>query len=88
MDGGGKPVGRRNLLNNSSNYAATSHVYLNQDELPLVSAAPEPKPDTRDEFTFMDEKRPHKPVAFPTYSDISWSILRRVMADHAAKIGM
>ncbi|HVG33654.1 MAG TPA: hypothetical protein VM911_11255 [Pyrinomonadaceae bacterium] len=66
MDGGGKQVGRRNLLNNSSNYAATFHVYLNQDELLLVSAAPEPKPDTRDEFTFIDEKPPHKLVAFAT----------------------
>ena len=27
-------------------------------------------------------------VPFPTYSDLSWSILRRVMAEHAAKIGM
>lgn len=86
MDGGGKPVGPDNLLNDSSNYAATFHVYLNQSELPLVSAAPEP--DTRDQFTFVDEKPPHGIVPFPTYSDLSWRILRRVMADHAAKIGM
>lgn len=86
MDGGDKTVGPDNLLNDSSNYAATFHVYLNQSELPLVSAAPEP--DTRDQFTFVNEKPPHDIVPFPTYSDISWRILRRVMADHAAKIGM
>ena len=88
MDGGRKPVGPGNLLNDSSNYAATFHVYLNQSELPLVGAAPEPEPDTRDQFTFVDEKPPHGLVPFPTYSDLSWSILRRVMAEHAAKIGM
>jgi hypothetical protein len=88
MDGGRVAVGPGNLLNDSSNYAATFHVYLNQSELPLVGAAPEPEPDTRDEFTFVDEKPPHALVPFPTYSDLSWSILRRVMAEHAAKIGM
>ena len=88
MDGGGKPVGAASLLNDSSNYAATFHVYLNQSELPLVSAAPEPEPDTRDQFTFVDEKPPHGIIPFPTYSDLSWRILRRVMAEHAAKIGM
>jgi len=86
IDGGGKPVGPGNLLNDSSNFAATFHVYLNQSELPLLRAAP--KPNTRDQFTFIDEKPPHRPKKFPTYSDLSWSILRRVMADHAAKMGM
>lgn len=88
MEGGAKPVGPDNLLNDSSNYAATFHVYLNQSELPLVGAAPEPESDTRDEFTFVDEKPPHELKPFPTYSDLSWRILRRVMADYAAKIGM
>jgi hypothetical protein len=89
MEGGAKPVGPENLLNDSSNYAATFHVYLNQSELPLVAATPKPKPkpDTREEFTFVDEKT-REIVPFPTYSDISWSILRKVMAAHAAKIGM
>ena len=90
MDGGDTPVGPDKLLNESSNYAATFHVYLNQSELPLVTApAPElePEPDTRDEFTFVDEKT-HEIVPFPTYSDLSWRILRKVMADYAGKIGM
>lgn len=86
MEGGGDAVGPGNLLNDSSNYAATFHVYLNESELPLVRATP--KPDTRDEFTFVDEKPPHKLVQFTTYSDLSWHILRKVMADYAAKIGM
>lgn len=88
MDGGDRPVGPDNLLNDSSNYAATFHVYLNQSELPLVSATPEPEPDTRDQFTFVNEKPPHDIIPFPTYSDISWRILRRVMADYAAKLGI
>jgi len=88
MDGGPKPVGPGNLLNDSSNYAATFHVYLNPDELPLVRAAQEPKPDTRDIFEYIDEKPPHELKKFDTYSDVSWRVLRRVMADYAAKIGM
>lgn len=86
MEGGSKPVGPENLLNQSSNYAATFHVYLNRSELPLVAATPEP--DTRDEFTFVDETDHQKKVPFTTYSDLSWHILRKVLADHAAKIGM
>jgi hypothetical protein len=88
MDGGDNPVGPDNLLNDSSNYAATFHVYLNESELPLVRAKRKPESDTRDEFTFVDEKPPHKLVPFTTYSDLSWRILRRVMADYAAKLGM
>jgi len=81
-------IGPDRLLNNSGNFAATFHVYLNQSELPLVAAALKPKKNTRDEFTFVNEKPPHETVPFTTYSDLSWSILRRVMADHAARIGM
>ena len=88
MDGGDEPVGPDNLLNDSSNYAATFHVYLNQDELPLLTAPREPEENTRELFTFIDEKPPHGVVEFPTYSDLSWYILRKVMADYAAKIGM
>jgi hypothetical protein len=89
MEGGAKPVGPGNLLNDSSNYAATFHVYLNRDELPLVGAAamPEPKPDTRDTFYYINEEK-HDEGKFETYSDISWRVLRKVLADYAAKIGM
>jgi hypothetical protein len=58
------------------NFAATFHVYLNRDELWLES----PVPDTRDMFDFVDEAAPHEHKTFATYSDLSWSILRRDMA--------
>ncbi len=90
MDGGREAVGPGNLLNDSGNYAATFHVYLNESELPFVAATEggEPEANSREQFDFIDEKWPHDIVHFPTYSDLSWSILRRVMADYAAKIGM
>ena len=66
-------------------FAATFHVYLNQDELPLVRKAP--KPDTRDQFKFVDELPPHETIFFPTYSDLSWSVLRREMAAFEARMG-
>jgi len=68
------------------NFAATFHVYLNRDELPLLKATP--KPDTRDQFEFVDEAQPHELKAFATYSDLSWTILRRELAEIAARIGM
>lgn len=66
------------------NFAATFHVYLNKDELPLLKA--EPKPDTRDQFEFVDESAPHEKKVFATYSDLSWRILRKEMARYAAKM--
>lgn len=66
------------------NFAATFHVYLNKDE--LLRAAP--KPDTRDQFDFVDEKPPHEKKVFATYSDLSWSVLRKELAMYAARMGM
>lgn len=66
------------------NFAATFHVYLNKDELPLLQA--EPKPDTRDQFDFVEEKEKHEKQTFATYSDLSWAILRKEMAKYAAKM--
>jgi hypothetical protein len=63
------------------NFAATFHVYLNRDELPLLTSAP--KPDTRDVFDYIDEDTPHAQKAFDTYSDLSWAVLRREMAKRA-----
>ena len=68
------------------NFAATFHVYLNRDELPLLKATP--KPDTRDQFEFVEEIEPHEKKVFATYSDLSWGILRKEMANYAAKIGL
>jgi hypothetical protein len=66
------------------NFAATFHVYLNKDELPLLKA--KPKPETRDEFDYIEEREPHEKKTFATYSDLSWSILRKEMARYAAEI--
>jgi len=61
------------------NFAATFHVYLNQDERLLQA------PPSRNEFDFVDEKPPHGPGKFQTYSDLSWKILRKEMARYGAK---
>jgi hypothetical protein len=88
-DGGAKPVGPGNLLNDSSNFGASFHVYLNQSELPLVRmAARKPQPQTRDIFNYVDEEPPHEVKDFKTYSDLSWSVLRWLLAEHASKAGL
>ena len=48
----------------------------------------EPKPHTRDIFMYIDEKPPHMKKKFTTYSDLSWRILRKEMAQYAAQNGM
>lgn len=68
-------------------YAATFHVYLNQDEMPLLLGDAAPKPHTRDIFMFVDEDEPHAVKEFATYSDLSWRILRREIAYYAARLG-
>ncbi|HEX8254799.1 MAG TPA: hypothetical protein VF846_16765 [Thermoanaerobaculia bacterium] len=88
-DGGSKPVGLDNLLNDSSNFGASFHVYLNESELPLVRmTGSEPQPHTRDIFNYVDEEPPHEVKEFDTYSDLSWSVLRWLLAEHAAKAGL
>lgn len=67
------------------NFAATFHVYLNPDERQLLRS---PQDNTRDVFRFVDEDAPHEEKAFPTYSDLSWRVLRRELAEIAAGIGM
>lgn len=66
------------------NFAATFHVYLNRDEIPLLKRSP--KSDTRDEFEFVNEKPAHEKSVFATYSDLSWKILRKDMARYAAEM--
>lgn len=85
MNGGAKPVGPQNLLNDSSNYGASFHVYLNKDELPDVMAFGAPqKSETRDVFDYVDEET-HEVKEFQTYSDLSWRVLRWLLAEHAGK---
>lgn len=86
-DGGAKPVGPQNLLNDSSNFGASFHVYVNESELNDL-AKPEPKDNTRDIFKFVNEAEPHNIEKFTTHSDLSWSVLRRLLAAHASKMGL
>jgi hypothetical protein len=83
MDGGSKSVGFDNLLNETSDYAATFHVYLNEIETGpnayITSAS-----GGREIFSFVNEKT-HKLEDCATYSDLSWNVLRRILADHAAR---
>jgi hypothetical protein len=82
MDGGSKAVGPDNLLNETTDYAATFHVYLNEDEAIPDTYMPA-KPGSREIFSFVNEKT-HEVKDFTTYSDLSWHVLRKVLADYAA----
>ncbi|MEC7119888.1 MAG: hypothetical protein VXW65_08315 [Pseudomonadota bacterium] len=66
------------------NFAATFHVYLNQSELPLLKASGQSH--TRDAFDFVEEDAPHDLSQFETYSDLSWTLLRREMSRIAAQM--
>lgn len=68
-------------------YAATFHVYLNKDEMPLLLGEDGPKPQTRDIFMYVEEDEPHEVKKFATYSDLSWRILRREIAYYGARLG-
>ena len=82
MEGGSKAVDLDNLLNETSDYAATFHVYVNENEAVPHMYVPA-KPDRRKVFSFINEKT-HELEGFTTYSDLSWRILRRILADYAA----
>ena len=81
MDGGSKPVGPGNQLNETSDYAATFHVYLNENEASSDMYIPA-ELGSREVFRFVNEKT-HKVEKFTTYSDLSWHVLRRIMVDYA-----
>lgn len=79
MDGGPEPS---KILNDTGEFAASFHVYLNENELALD--AYEPAPLSRDKFHYINEKT-KEPGVFDTYSDLSWTALRKVLATTAAK---
>jgi hypothetical protein len=88
MDGGPKPVGPDNLLNDSSNYGASFHVYLNEDELAQVLPLGGMRAsENRDVFDYIDEQT-HEVKEFKTYSDLSWRILRWLLAKYAGEQGL
>ncbi|KUL42774.1 hypothetical protein [Streptomyces regalis] len=77
MDGDNGPTGPE-YLNATSEFAASFHVYLNEDELSMDSLAAADL--GRDVFEYIDEIT-HKKEEFKTYSDLSWNVLRRVLAE-------
>ncbi len=66
-------------------FAATFHVYLNKEELPLLKT--DMQSENRDAFDFIDETT-HEHGMFKTYSDLSWKVLRSEMAWYAAKTSL
>jgi hypothetical protein len=77
MDGDNGPTGPQ-YLNNSSEFAASFHVYLNEDELSMDEY--QAADLGRDKFHYIDELDRTEKV-FTTYSDLSWNVLRRVLAE-------
>lgn len=78
MDGGNHPTAQ---LNDSGEFGASFHVYLNENETTVDEHVPAEL--SRDIFHYIDENEPHEEKKFITYSDLSWPALRRAMADIA-----
>ncbi|MER6049946.1 hypothetical protein ACH4VR_04180 [Streptomyces sp. NPDC020883] len=75
LDGGPNPT---ELLNDTGDFGASFHVYLNQDELTVAFD----DSHSRDAFDYIDEAT-HEKKQFQTYSDLSWRVLRSVLAKNA-----
>jgi hypothetical protein len=77
MDGGGGTTGP-GYMNSTAEFGASFHVYLNPDETAVPSEDSESL--SRNAFNYIDEtdKEQH---TFATESDLSWSVLRRVLAN-------
>lgn len=76
MNGGDGTTGP-GFMNTTDEFGASFHVYLNPDE-----TAVEPhdgESHSRDAFDYIDDVSKKHDV-FETYSDLSWSVLRRVLA--------
>lgn len=54
-------------------FSASLHAYINKDELPLLQSNSE----SRDEFDFVHEHKPHQLDVFQTHSDLTWKQLSR-----------
>ncbi|MDQ8707921.1 hypothetical protein RCO28_36465 [Streptomyces sp. LHD-70] len=77
MNGGDGQTGPL-FMNTTDEFGASFHVYLNEDEV-----APElhdAEGQSRDRFAYIDEHDKRKKW-FETHSDLSWSVLRRVLAE-------
>ncbi|ASU77358.1 hypothetical protein CDG81_02440 [Actinopolyspora erythraea] len=80
LDGGEQPTA---LLNDTGDFGASFHVYLNETE--TTGEEPVPAVLSRDSFSYIDE-RTHELKEFTTYSDLSWPALRAAMT-HVASAG-
>ncbi|WP_406161902.1 hypothetical protein OG806_39785 [Streptomyces sp. NBC_00882] len=77
MDGGGGTTSP-GYMNSTADFGASFHVYLNPDQTLVHDKDGDSY--SRDSFDYIDEKS-KKRGAFATESDLSWSILRRVLAN-------
>lgn len=77
MDGGDGTTGP-GFMNSTDEFGASFHVYLNPDET-AVQADDDDESDNRNAFDYIDEIT-KKRGKFETHSDLSWSVLRRVLA--------
>ncbi|MFJ8308877.1 MULTISPECIES: hypothetical protein [unclassified Streptomyces] len=75
MDGGA--MSSDGLMNDSAEFGASFHVYLNEKEVHLD--AYEGADLTREVFEYIHETKRTK-EKFTTYSDLSWPVLREVLA--------
>lgn len=75
LDGGDNP---KELLNDTGDFAASFHVYLNETEVDK-HATPRSPNLTRDKFEYIDEQD-HSKKTFETHSDLSWGALCEAMS--------
>jgi hypothetical protein len=77
MDGGDGTTGP-GYMNSTAEFGASFHVYLNPEQ----TAVHDHDGDSysRDTFNYIDEKSKQQ-QPFATESDLSWHILRRVLAN-------
>ncbi|SEM24705.1 hypothetical protein [Halomonas caseinilytica] len=87
LNGGESKTGPR-FMNSTEEFGASFHVYLNEDETPMMPHDHEEHHDdnekkishTRNAFNYIKEEDKKKDK-FKTHSDLSWSVLRRVLAE-------
>ena len=78
MDGGDGATGP-GYMNSTADFGASFHVYLNPEQT-AVQDDGDGASHNRDSFDYIDEES-KKQRAFATESDLSWTVLRRVLAN-------
>ncbi|MFE9651361.1 hypothetical protein ACFYO0_46290 [Streptomyces sp. NPDC006365] len=77
LDGGDGTTGP-GFMNTTDDFGASFHVYLNPDH--TIPKSHDGASHNRDVFDYITETTPHESAHFRTYSDLSWNVLRRVLA--------